>query len=154
MSTAIRLYGTKQTKAAASASRDFVELDESYFELEEAYEISQSRAASEITNVTIEDDRYVELAVILIRSAANCHQLFERDAVRLSETGEVLGHQFWSEPVDTGRHRCVSGEDAAGANGLDGLTEGETGGNQFTDAFKRQETGMALVGVEDLRLQP
>ena len=59
MSTAIRLYGTKQT--AAAASRDFVELGESYFELEEAYEISQSRAASEITNVTIEDDRYVEL---------------------------------------------------------------------------------------------
>ena len=61
MSTAIRLYGTKQSVATAAASSVFVEPDETYFELEEAYEISQSRAATEITNVTIEDDRYVEL---------------------------------------------------------------------------------------------
>ena len=61
MSTAIRLYGTKQSVATAAASRNFVEPDETYFELEEAYEISQSRAAGEITNVIIEDDRYVEL---------------------------------------------------------------------------------------------
>ena len=61
MSTAIRLYGTKQSVATAAASSVFVEPDETYFELEEAYEISQSRAAGEITNVIIEDDRYVEL---------------------------------------------------------------------------------------------
>ena len=61
MSTAIRLYGTKQTAAAAAASRVLIEPEETYFELEEAYEISQSRAATEINTVTIEDDRYVEL---------------------------------------------------------------------------------------------
>ena len=61
MSTAIRLYGTKQTTAAAAASRILAEPEETYFELEEAYEISQSRAAGEINTVTIQDDRYVEL---------------------------------------------------------------------------------------------
>ena len=59
MSTAIRLYGTKQTAAASSTV--LIETEETYFELEEAYEISQSRAATEINTVTIEDDRYVEL---------------------------------------------------------------------------------------------
>ncbi len=55
MPTAIRLYGLKQINATADAATS------DFFELEEAYEISQSRAASEITNVMIEDDHYVEL---------------------------------------------------------------------------------------------
>ena len=62
MPTTIRLYGSQQTKAQASASAsNFIEVEENYFELEDAYEISQSRAATEVKNVVIEDDRYVEL---------------------------------------------------------------------------------------------
>ncbi len=55
MPSNIRLYGIKQTAATAEDStKDF-------FDLDEAYEISQSRAAGEIKNVTIEDHHYVEL---------------------------------------------------------------------------------------------
>lgn len=56
MPTNIRIYGKKQAKAA-------VEKDSTkdYFELEEAYEISQSRSDSGIEKVSIEDDRFVEI---------------------------------------------------------------------------------------------
>lgn len=55
MSTNIRLYGVKQ----AAPVIDDTTAD--FFELEEAYELSQSRAASGLTNMVIEDDRYVEI---------------------------------------------------------------------------------------------
>lgn len=55
MSTAIRLYGSKQLVAVVDESTN------EHFELEESFEISQSRAAGDIQTVKIEDDRFVEL---------------------------------------------------------------------------------------------
>ena len=53
-------------------------------------------------------------------------------------------------PAGTGG---VRGEDAAGAHDLDCLGERQAGLDQLADPFQRQEPGMPLVGVEDLRVQ-
>ena len=57
------------------------------------------------------------------------------------------------EAVDAGGHRSVRGEDSAGAHDLDCLGERQAGLDQLADAFERQEPGVTLVGVEDLRVQ-
>ena len=48
----------------------------------------------------------------------------------------------------------MGGENTAGADDLDRLGVGEPGLDQLAHPFHRQEAGVPLVGVEDLRVQP
>ena len=48
----------------------------------------------------------------------------------------------------------MGGEHSAGPHDLDRLGKRQAGVDQLANAFEREEPGMTLVGVEDLRLQP
>ena len=79
-------------------------------------------------------------------------KLVERDAALLGERAEVPLEQIAREPVDAGGHRCVRGEHAARPHRLDRLVEGEPVADPLTDPFEPEEAGVALVGVEHLRV--
>ncbi len=66
---------------------------------------------------------------------------------------EVAGHQVAGEPVDPGRYRGVGGEQRPGPSRLQRLVEAQAGRGQLPDALQAEEAGMALVGVEHLRLR-
>ena len=77
----------------------------------------------------------------------------KRHAALVGPALEVLLHEVAGEAVDAGRHRRVGGEDGAGPHRLDGLVEGEPVVEDGPpDALEAEEAGVALVGVEDLRL--
>ncbi len=58
------------------------------------------------------------------------------------------------EAVDASRDRGVGGEDGPGAHRLDGRVRVQALAlDQPPDALQAEEAGVALVGVEDLRLQ-
>ena len=98
--------------------------------------------------------RHVEPVLVgLVGAAADGEQLVERDAALRGEAAEVLLHQLRREPVDAGGHRGVGGEHAAGPHGFDGLGERQPTGDVLADALEREEPGVTLVGVEDLRVQ-
>ena len=64
---------------------------------------------------------------------------------------QVVPDQVDREPVDTGRHRGVRGEHRAGPHRGQRLGEGQpVVGDQRADPFQAEESGVALVHVEDL----
>ena len=87
-------------------------------------------------------------------AVAEGHQLVEGDAAPTSaKVVKYFSISSQREPVDAGRHRGVGGEHAAGAHGLDRLGERQARLDQLADPLERQEAGVALVGVEHLRVQ-
>ncbi len=70
----------------------------------------------------------------------------------LGAGAEVAGDEVAREAVDAGRHRCVGGEDGAGAHRLAGLVEGQALLDELADALDAQEARVPLVHVEDLGL--
>jgi hypothetical protein len=66
---------------------------------------------------------------------------------------EVLLDQGAGEPVDAGRHRGVRGEHRARPAHLDRLVEAQPRLRVLADPLQAEEAGVALVGVEDLRLR-
>ena len=94
------------------------------------------------------------VVVGLVVAVAEAISVVEVDAARRGARREVLLHQLAREAVDAGGHRGVGGEHAAGAHGLDRLGEREAARpTQLADALERQEAGVALVGVEHLRVE-
>ena len=68
------------------------------------------------------------------------------------DAGEVGGDERAREPVDAGRDRGMGRENRSGPNGLPGLVKTELVGlEEFPDALYAEESGVALVGVKDLR---
>src|SRR5690606_23607225 len=58
--------------------------------------------------------------------------------------------EFEIEPVDARGHRGVGREDGASANDLERFTEVEALTDEVADALHAEESGVALVGVENL----
>lgn len=65
----------------------------------------------------------------------------------------MAGDQLPVKTVYPGGHRGVGGEDGPGPDHFEGGFEVEPVGGQFADALQAEEAGVALVGVEDLRLR-
>ena len=83
---------------------------------------------------------------------AEGEQPVDRHALDGAVAAEVPGDQVGLEPVDAGRHGRVRGEHGGGADGLEGLVEGESGRlGQLVDPLDAEEAGVALVGVVDVR---
>ena len=81
------------------------------------------------------------------------HQLVDRDAALLRPRAEVLVDELPRKAVDAGGHRRVGGEDVAGPHRFDGLRVAQpVVHDRLPDAFEAEEAGVALVGVEHLRL--
>ena len=80
----------------------------------------------------------------------------DRYAADRALRAEVLLHQLAREAVDAGRDRGVRGEHGAGAGDLERSVEVEVGAvvgqGQLADPLEPEEPGVALVGVEHLRL--
>ena len=95
---------------------------------------------------------HVEAGLLrLVVAMAERHQLIERDAQLGHEPTEIFLDQLAWEAIDAGRNGGVGGEHAACTRGLDGFGEGEAAGDELADPLEREEAGVALVGVEDLR---
>ena len=94
---------------------------------------------------------HVELAVVG-GALAELDELVDRDTALFGERAEVGLEEFEGELVDAGGHRRVRREDAAGAHRFDRLGERQAEVDPFADAFEPEETGVALVGVEHLRI--
>ena len=90
--------------------------------------------------------------VVLGLALPDGDQPVDRDAALGGERREVLLEQLAGEPIDAGRHRGVGGEEAAGAHRLDRLVEAQPPVDPFADPFEPEEAGVALVGVEHLRV--
>ncbi|CAB4926395.1 unannotated protein [freshwater metagenome] len=62
----------------------------------------------------------------------------------------MLDERTW-KAINTGRHRCVRGENRPSTSHLYGLFQRESQTDELTDPLKSKESGMAFVGVEHLR---
>ena len=98
--------------------------------------------------------RHVEAGLVgLVVAPAEGHELVEGHAALGRERAEVALHQLLGEAVDARRDRRVGREDGARAHGLDGLVEAQTAGHQLPRPLQPEEAGVALVGVEHLRVE-
>ena len=80
-------------------------------------------------------------------------QVVDLHAHLVGPPAEVLVHELEREAVDARRHGRVGGEDAAGPHRLDRLGVGQAlVDHELADALEAEEAGVALVGVEHLRL--
>ena len=87
--------------------------------------------------------------------ASQAEELVTGKAELFVVLAEELLQQFGGEMVDAGLHRCVRGEDVAGADDLAGLGEGDVAlVHQQADALQRQEGGMPFVHVADIGDDP
>jgi hypothetical protein len=98
-------------------------------------------------------DGHVEGGVVAVGLGPELHDLVDPQA-GLDATGpEVALDERAREPVDAGGDRRVGGEDRAGPDRLDGGRAVEALLlDQAPDALQAEEAGVALVGVEHLRL--
>ena len=84
---------------------------------------------------------------------AESHQVVEGDAELIGEAFEVALHHLPGEAVDPGGDGRVGGEDRACPGRLHRFAETQALlGDQAPDPLEAEEAGMALVGVEDLRM--
>ena len=88
-----------------------------------------------------------------VRLRAECEDPIARQRRIFRWPAELALHHLPGEPVDAGRHRGVRGEHRAGPAGGERLVEAEPAGRVLADALQAKEAGVALVGMEDLRLR-
>ena len=100
-------------------------------------------------------DRHVEGSVgSLVGLVAHGHQSVEVGTAFFGPPPEIALHQRPGEAVDASRHRRVGREDAAAPYRGHRVLEREAVlDDGLTDALEGEEAGVALVAVEDLRLQ-
>ncbi len=92
--------------------------------------------------------RHVEQAGVVL--GAKCEHAADRYVGQQAVVAEVVLDQVHREAVDAGGYRGVGGEHRAGPDRGECLVEVQVGaGDELVDAFKAEEAGVALVGVED-----
>ncbi len=97
--------------------------------------------------------RHVELAVRFVGPCPEFEQVVERHPARVGELREVRLEQLPREAIDAGRHRGVGGEHPARPYRFDRLGERQPLLGPLPYPFEAEEPGVALVGVEHLRMQ-
>ena len=75
-------------------------------------------------------------------------------AVALDRGAEVAAHELGVEDLVPGGHGRVRGEDRRRPDLLDRLVAADAGDEQLAHALEHEERGVALVHVEDRRLEP